>query len=118
MVFSWPLKTPIYGFSFNGHEYVIQFIAITNYLFNGHEYAAFNGHEYVAKFMAIQNDLFNGHGYVAFNGNDYVAFNGHDCIFYGKINDSLRILWPFRRSILKGFSWGVFMGFHGFFMLS
>jgi hypothetical protein len=89
MVFSWPLKDPNLWISFNGHEYVIQFIAIKNYLFNGHEYAAFNGHEYVAKFMAIKNDLFNGHGYIAFNGNDYVAFNGHDCIFHGKINDSL-----------------------------
>jgi hypothetical protein len=85
MFFSWPLKYPNLWISFNGHEYVIQFIAITNVMFNGHDYAAFNGHEYVAQFMAIHNDLFNGHEYVAFNGNDYVAFNGHDCIFHGKI---------------------------------
>jgi hypothetical protein len=54
MVLSWPLKYSNLWISFNGHEYVIQFIAIKHYLFNGHEYAAFNGHEYVAKFMAIQ----------------------------------------------------------------
>jgi hypothetical protein len=95
MVFSWPLKDSNVWISFNGHEYVIPFIAIKNYMFNGHEYAAFIG-------------------------NHYVAFNGHDCIFHGKINDSLRISWPLTWSFLKGFSWGVFVGFswafHAFLM--